>query len=350
MQSETIETGARDIFNVEGFHHILITRFSVRIRPPDRKSQDPLQEEKLRLRFKTFELSCLPSVLAQTSQDFTWVIIVDRDLPEGLLKKLRRLVAPKERVVLYTFNSQDRIKDGVTWLEPFIPSGTNYLLTTNLDDDDVLPDDFVAEARRYWKDRIVIEQKFPPLLIMGCKKILHWELVKTRQAPLGWKTNWARGDAVSSCGFSLLCKLPGYSMNVLALSHSFAEQYLDWTVELRNPRANAIRQQMLQAAEMNGDKLKEFDISQTFHDLSPEVGPVLMTNHVYNLERLRLFEPKSDMEPVEGDHTFPGLSVSTRTFQRYSASYEKGFRYFIKAFLASISMVRLRIKRIARRV
>ena len=58
-----------------------ITQFSYRMprrNPLDaERLYDPLDPARLALRFSLFEIITLPSLLGQTDQDFTWVLLID---------------------------------------------------------------------------------------------------------------------------------------------------------------------------------------------------------------------------------------------------------------------------------
>ena len=68
--------------------HAVITRFSYRHTTTaagldgvlvSLLRRDPLQPERLAFRFSLFELTCLPSLLGQSEQNFDWFIVIDRD-------------------------------------------------------------------------------------------------------------------------------------------------------------------------------------------------------------------------------------------------------------------------------
>jgi hypothetical protein len=46
-----------------------------------------------------------------------------------------------------------------------------------------------------------------------------------------------------------------------------------------------------------------------FHNISEDVGPVLMTNHFENEQIWRLYEKKSDCQKVAGPQTFSNIGI-----------------------------------------
>jgi hypothetical protein len=56
-----------------------------------------------------------------------------------------------------------------------------------------------------------------------------------------------------------------------------------------------------------------------FHDISKELGPVLLTNHVDNDQAQRGFERKPDRWPVTGPGDFPYLPIDWERARTYAA-------------------------------
>ena len=93
-----------------------------------------------------FEKYCLPSVRAQTNQNFRWLIYFDPDSPEWLIRRLSPYVRDQVFEPIYRAEVTpsiilDDIRSG-----PTTPSAD--LLTTNLDNDDGLAADFVDRLQR----------------------------------------------------------------------------------------------------------------------------------------------------------------------------------------------------------
>ena len=110
--------------------HILITRFSYRGNNLDRKKgQDPLDKKNLDHRFGLFEIACLPSILNQKNQDFTWVLVVDPELPSKYRNRLQKLISPKKESYLVNFRP-GLVICNLTWLKPWINDTTKYVVTT----------------------------------------------------------------------------------------------------------------------------------------------------------------------------------------------------------------------------
>jgi hypothetical protein len=104
------------------------------MRSPDRKWLDD--------RFEIFRSVCLPSVVAQTEQDFVWLLYFDVHTPDDYLQRVGELIAGHAniRIVLCdSFDDASRSDAVRAELEP----DTRWLLTTRLDNDDGWRRDFV---------------------------------------------------------------------------------------------------------------------------------------------------------------------------------------------------------------
>jgi hypothetical protein len=308
--------------------HFVITRFSIR-RPAaphawsvgigrSGRDRDPLEPEALEARFRVFEVACLPGVLAQTSQDFTWVLAIDRDMPIEARARLRALVSTRPRTVIHEYDPASPLT-GIAWLLPYLEDPRpDYLMTSNLDDDDSLPTRWVESLQGLITDR---GDQLAPLEIFGARSLWEWDLDVTRRAPLGYRAPWHRGGIpVVSVGFTLLARYPTYDLTVMRLGHASARLILDWAVEDVPDRIQVVRSEVKEAALAAGDSLIEIDASETFHDWVPIAGKPTMTNHGMNLQLTRLYEPKERM-PVTGAESFPESVMDWTAFERYSDTF-----------------------------
>lgn len=131
--------------------HLILTRFNLRIWNEDKHNRPTLTEKWLRERVALFENYCLPSLKAQTCQDFRWIILFGTDSPEWLLGKIDEWcdVFPQIRPVSVQPASQGvfrRVFREVAASEAEPQGGR--MLTTYLDNDDALRCDFVEDVQR----------------------------------------------------------------------------------------------------------------------------------------------------------------------------------------------------------
>ena len=296
--------------------HFIITRFSYRDKgsfdnidgPNWRKNVDPLADDNLEFRFKLFEMTCLPSILSQTCQNFGWIIIVDKDLQTRFRQKLQDLVKDKKRVYIHVYDPGEKLEQ-LVWMTEYLTSEPDYILTTVHDDDDALPKRFVYSIQSHIIENAQ-KKKLPPLKIIGFEHIVQWDLLTSSRAPLGWKCEWHKRTRMSSCGFSLLCRYPDYNFSVLGLRHGKAETYFDFSNQYEYTNVKLFRKHFLEATQRNNEDISHWGNDDYHFDLSRSLGPVLMTNHFRNDQAKRLYQKKPNCHSVTGPESFPGIAIN----------------------------------------
>lgn len=129
--------------------HVILTRFN--LATPGRESELRNQPGWLTQRFALFEEVCLPSMAAQSSRAFHWIVYFDEHTPESFLKRIDTLRQTVPFIPYFTglFPSAGWVRS----LEEVIPTRSPLLLSTRLDNDDALARDYVAriqaEAAQY---------------------------------------------------------------------------------------------------------------------------------------------------------------------------------------------------------
>lgn len=134
------------------FQHFLITRINI-----DWNISRPLNNRNdlnfLSYRFKIFEQTCYPSINAQTNKNFIWLLLLDAEIPSQF----------KERVENYSSNPAIKpvfITNQATCLEKLrkainthLLESTRYIITTNLDSDDAITDDFMDTVQSQFREQ-----------------------------------------------------------------------------------------------------------------------------------------------------------------------------------------------------
>lgn len=123
--------------------HVLLTRFN--LPTAGRESQVRAQEGWLRNRVELFERFCLPSVRAQTSGDYRWIVYFDPESPSWLKERIPLLAAAGGFVPIFraSVNHDELVAD----LTKVVGSPRRRLVTTNLDNDDGLAVDFAERLQ-----------------------------------------------------------------------------------------------------------------------------------------------------------------------------------------------------------
>lgn len=124
--------------------HVILTRFNL----PSKGREQTVRSTAgwLETRLEMFDRTCLPSVLAQTVQDFKWLIFFDPDSPSWLKDR----VATDVDRGLYTasYRACPTRDDVLADIGSLLGRRADYLLTTNLDNDDGLARDFVERLQK----------------------------------------------------------------------------------------------------------------------------------------------------------------------------------------------------------
>lgn len=128
----------------DSIDHVLLTRFNVPT--PGYESLVRSTDGWLEKRVALFEKYCLPSVRNQAERRFKWIVYFDPASPPWLKDRLERL--NHDRILLPHFRSAVSREDLLHDVRVAVGTPSQYLLTTNLDNDDGLASDFTARVRQ----------------------------------------------------------------------------------------------------------------------------------------------------------------------------------------------------------
>ena len=123
--------------------HVLLTRFN--LPSVGVESIIRAREGWLRDRVALFERYCLPSVRGQTNQQFHWLVYLDPESPAWLKDRIARLSADGTFTPL--FRTSVSRKELVSDVHSVSGAHRSELLTTNLDNDDALANNFVERLQ-----------------------------------------------------------------------------------------------------------------------------------------------------------------------------------------------------------
>ncbi len=123
--------------------HFLLTRFN--IASPGRESAIRNAPGWLERRFALFEAYCLPSMVAQTTRDFAWLIYFDPATPDIFRKRIANAQQnfPFEARYVESFSAEMVANDVTARLD----RQDGLVLTTRLDNDDAVSRDFVERVQ-----------------------------------------------------------------------------------------------------------------------------------------------------------------------------------------------------------
>lgn len=123
--------------------HALLTRFNL----PSKGFESLVRAKDgwLHNRVELFERYCLPSVRAQTRKGFHWIVYFDPESPKWLLDRIQALSA--DGLFTPIFRAEVSADELLSDIEEVTGRQAQNLLTTNVDNDDGLAADFVAQCR-----------------------------------------------------------------------------------------------------------------------------------------------------------------------------------------------------------
>ena len=131
--------------------HFILTRFNLRLWTKDKKRNDTRTNEWLKNRFDLFEKYCLPSIMNQTNHSFKWIVLFDLETPNNYKDRIKAyekycpsfcpcfVKAEKSRYFVSIFKEEIKRR---------MKEDTNLLITTYLDNDDALHQNYVEETQK----------------------------------------------------------------------------------------------------------------------------------------------------------------------------------------------------------
>jgi len=126
------------------FFHVLITLFNVRYSlKSDLHGLEKWTEERIPL----FEKYCLPSLQAQTNQQFAWLIVLDPSTTKKQRKQLQEFQLKQPNIFFLDYPDWDTVEQPINeWIQS-IGIDADYLITSRVDNDDILHEDFIATVQ-----------------------------------------------------------------------------------------------------------------------------------------------------------------------------------------------------------
>lgn len=148
------------------YKHFIITRFN--LRSEDEGWRGVITDEWLDHRTGLFFKYCLPSVLNQTKTDFLWMIYFDITTPEPAKQKFIDLEnSHGDLIKIFLVNgyndfSASYCNDIMNLLE----KDTEYVITTRLDNDDIVHRDFIKKIRENFNGQQFMAINFVKILMI----------------------------------------------------------------------------------------------------------------------------------------------------------------------------------------
>lgn len=133
------------------YKHIILTRFNLQY---DLQSDIHIESNWLNERFRLFEQYCLPSILQQTNQNFVWIILACQQTPQEYQRRFDKLIGENTHIKIeYCAYYDDVNRLYQTIGEKYIEN-YDFLLSTRIDNDDMLAKHFVETLQTYVNSHI----------------------------------------------------------------------------------------------------------------------------------------------------------------------------------------------------
>ena len=128
------------------FQHFILTRFNLRIwggTAPD--------DSWLTHRLDLFERFCYPSVLGQSNQQFTWLLLFDQRTSTHFRERIARY-ALMENIELVFLDGFD-VRAIIAAVTERVSAETTHIISTTLDNDDALGKQFVETIQAHFEQQ-----------------------------------------------------------------------------------------------------------------------------------------------------------------------------------------------------
>jgi hypothetical protein len=118
-----------------------------------RSPQERNSLEFLNHRFNIFEKTCYPAIKAQTNPNFIWLILFDVGLPEEFRERVAKYEPTLKITPVYIDSKETFLMMLRSAITAHLLPSTNHLITTNIDSDDILSNNFVAATQQQFREQ-----------------------------------------------------------------------------------------------------------------------------------------------------------------------------------------------------
>ena len=153
------------------YSHFIITRFNLRNNSPawsrDKTGRTVLTDEWMDKRMELFMNFCMPSVINQSNKNFLWLIYFDETTDNGIRNIISELQAKYQGFMHFFFADgyMDFLKRYGKDVLSFCDQGQDHVITTRLDNDDIIHKDFVKKIQESYADQHFTTVNFMKILM-----------------------------------------------------------------------------------------------------------------------------------------------------------------------------------------
>ena len=136
--------------NYEEINHFILTRFSNKAF--DKKFEEKIIDVKyLTKRLKLFKNNCYKSLRNQSNKNFKHIVLVNNLIPDVIYKELEKL----EVVIVKEHEYQNGLNNYL--YDNFDFSKCKYMITTRIDDDDMLFKNAINDIQNSFDDNLIVK-------------------------------------------------------------------------------------------------------------------------------------------------------------------------------------------------
>ena len=137
------------------FNHLLVTRFNLRNPEWDvtKNNEKLLTNDWMEERMWFFENFCFPTILAQTNQNFDWLLYFDITTPEKFKTRISELIQNQLNFKVFYIDGMPQFYDELKKYISAVPNKKPYLITSRIDNDDSVHKDFINEIQLQFKQQ-----------------------------------------------------------------------------------------------------------------------------------------------------------------------------------------------------
>lgn len=143
--------------NAATYKHFVITLFNLNIFGSRNKKKENTATEKWLLeRFSLFEKYCLPSFAQQSNKNFIWLCFFDTDRTKPHMDKIEKykVICPQFTPCFFHKDKMDNWRQDIyDIIKSYSPEDVEYVITTNVDNDDSIHKDMIDRIQHEFKNK-----------------------------------------------------------------------------------------------------------------------------------------------------------------------------------------------------
>lgn len=177
------------------YKHIILTRFNLQYELQNDVHIQPIWLDE---RFRLFEQYCLPSVINQTNQHFTWVILFSNQTPIEYRERIMEYPQKYKNICVEFCPYYADVNLLYKYIGEKYSQGYDYLLSTRIDNDDMLACNFVETLQQH------INSQIEDVSIISFEKGIQWFEQKNIAFGVSYQRNHflnflEKGNMISTC-------------------------------------------------------------------------------------------------------------------------------------------------------